>query len=95
MGVERPLTERDADVLWCLPQDQWVTPYVVGGTDASHHSATLRKLERRGYVERKRRGGWTRGSFLYRLTSKGDTAYRTYRVRATIPSPVSVELAAS
>lgn len=75
-----PLTERDADVLWALPSKEWVTPMTVGGTDASHHSATLRKLERRGLVERKRRAGYTRPSYLYRLTSKGDAAYRAYRV---------------
>jgi chromosome segregation and condensation protein ScpB len=87
MMRERALTERDADVLWCLPLKEWVTPFAVGGTDASHHSATLRKLERRGMVERKRRSGWVRRSFLYRLTSKGDAAYRAYRIEHPIEEP--------
>jgi predicted transcriptional regulator len=79
-GRKRPITERDADVLWALPLNRWVTPYWVGGSNGSHHSTTLRKLERRGFVERKRRAGWTRPSYLYRLTSKGKEVYRAYRL---------------
>jgi len=55
----------------------FVSPMMVGGTDASHHSATLGLLVRRGFAERRRRGtlineiGGGRGSWEYRITSAG------------------------
>lgn len=44
----------------------WFRPMDVGGQDASHHSATLRKLARRGLVTQTRRAGHIRPSYLYR-----------------------------
>ena len=73
------LTERDADVLWQLSEDNWVPAFFVGGSNGSHHSGTLRKLVRHGLVERNRRGGWTRPSYVYRLTQAGADAHRAYR----------------
>ena len=52
----------------------WLTPMFLGGRDASHHSATLNKLRRHGLVERKRRAGWSRPSWLYRITATGRKA---------------------
>lgn len=57
----RPLTPRDYDVLECLEAfhrnmedigspEAGARPMDVGAWDASHHSATLKKLERRGLV---------------------------------------------
>ncbi len=73
------LTERDLDVLnelSCVRTavlNDWVTPMWLGGINGSHHSATLAKLVRHGYAERKRRAGWTRPSYLYRITPLGQT----------------------
>jgi len=62
---EGVLTELERDVLDCLG-DEWVRPMDIGGRDASHHSRTLARLVRMGLVERKRRAGWCRPSYLYR-----------------------------
>lgn len=76
------MLDRDLEVLRALgdakeavpSMDGWLTPRFCGGTDGSHHSATLRKLVRQGLVERMERGGQTRGSWLYRITPKGRQA---------------------
>jgi hypothetical protein len=76
------LSERDLDVLRnlasaieCFPSsDGWLTPMYCGGRDGSHHSATLAKLVRRGLAESKPRGGYARGSKLYRITKAGRLA---------------------
>jgi hypothetical protein len=49
----------------------WLTPMFCGGTDASHHSHTLRGLVARGLVEKKPRGGWTKTSWMYRIRPSG------------------------
>jgi hypothetical protein len=49
----------------------WLTPMFCGGTDASHHSRTLRSLVPRDLVEKKERGGWTKTSWQYRITPAG------------------------
>lgn len=53
----------------------WVRPMDLGGRDGSNHSAVLRQLERKGYVESKQRLGNgsnpARGSRRYRLTDEG------------------------
>lgn len=73
------LTERDLGVLNELSSartafpEGWVTPMWIGGTDASHHSAALAKLVRHGLAERRERSGWTRRSYLYRITTLGQT----------------------
>lgn len=55
MGNKRPLTERDYDVLGELAHqskdERWLKPMDVGGTDGSHHSATLNKLVNHGYAK--------------------------------------------
>lgn len=78
------LTERDREVLGALAVAKeiradwkgWLTPMYVGGRDASHHSATLAKLVRRGLAERKERAGFTKSSFLYRITNAGRVVLR-------------------
>ena len=72
------LTERDIVVLRDLASseidrwhDGWARPMDVGGRDASHHSATLKKLARHGLAEQKERAGWCRPSYLYRVTVHG------------------------
>ncbi len=50
---------------WCKPMD-------CGGSNGSHHSATLTKLVRHGLAESKGSGKhMTRGSKWYRITSAG------------------------
>ena len=71
------LSDREREVLNELcgsvgpRRDGWVTPMWVGGKDASHHSATLAKLTRKGLAERRVRAGYTRPSYLYRATKLG------------------------
>lgn len=76
------LTARDLRVLenlWeageaLISGKGWVTPMYLGGSDGSHHSATLRKLSVRGLVAKRVRGGQTRGSLLYKITYLGKVA---------------------
>ena len=73
--VARPLTPRQLDLLYHqLPDDQWCTPMMLGGTDGSHHSATLAQLVRKGLAERSHRGGHTRNVWQYRRTPAGRIA---------------------
>lgn len=79
-----PLTPRDIEVLHDLVAfmfsphaPTWARPLDIGGTNGSHHSATLAKLTKRGLVERVQRGtldlfpGATRGAWQYRATASG------------------------
>lgn len=71
------LTERQRDLLYHQVSDTWwSTPRLMGGTDQSHHSATLAQLERKGLVERRLRGGHTRSAWEYRRTPAGALAAR-------------------
>lgn len=75
MKRAKPVSERDLEVLRDLcSQSDWARPMDCGGTDSSHHSATLARLVRWGFAERKRRAGWTRPSWLYRITGNGIAA---------------------
>lgn len=78
------ITERDVEVLKELEAHErsmkkmgvggeklWARPLDCGGTNGSHHSQTLSKLARHGLAEQKKRGGFSRGSKVYRITSKG------------------------
>lgn len=67
----RRLTERETEVLNELRSwnygERWARPMDVGGSNGSHHSATLAKLVRLGYAESKQRSAWmSRGSKVYR-----------------------------
>lgn len=91
----KPLTERDLLVLEALAsvnashersgaRGGWAKPMDCGGTDASHHSATLKKLVRRGMVairdaSEKRPGcsKWWRGACFYRINMKGKRLVKT------------------
>jgi len=93
MSTPRPLTERDYQTLGeVVPSylDEPVkagTPLDFGGSNGSHHSATFAKLEKRGLMESKQRGGewgepkrWRgRGSKVYRVTPAGIAAYDAWR----------------
>lgn len=69
------LTARQRDLLYHqLADDYWLTPMKLGGTDGSHHSATLAQLARKGLVERRSRGGHTRNAWEYRRTPAGKAA---------------------
>ena len=69
------LTTRQRDLLYHqLSDEQWCTPRMLGGTDGSHHSATLAQLVRKGLAERKSRGGHTRNVWQYRRTRAGKRA---------------------
>lgn len=73
------LRKVDVDLLWGLIGARevvpalkgWLTPMFLGGSDGSQHSGRLKKLVAAGLVERKRRGGHSRPSFLYRITPAG------------------------
>ena len=54
-----------------LVRDGWVRPMDVGGADCSNHSRLLAKLRARGLVERRRRAGHLRPSYLYRISDAG------------------------
>lgn len=83
------MTEREAELLGLLLTEEpgshlGVPPRALGGTDASHHSITLRRMVAKGWVERRYRGGeWgapvlvgtASGSCLYRITPKGAQAW--------------------
>lgn len=71
------LTKRQRDALEhlavarriCPSWGGWLTPMFCGGTDASHHSATLTELVKNNLAERKLRG--SNRSYMYRITSAG------------------------
>jgi hypothetical protein len=89
MARERPLTERDIDVLGCLraatdnvmdvykgtshsQAEGWVQAMDAGGTNGSHHSATLHKLSKRGLCDRWKLGNKReKGSCRYRINDAG------------------------
>ena len=74
--MQRPdgLTDKQWNILQCLPypptpgQADWVRPMDIGGRNGSGHSEHLGALVRKGFVERKLRGGLagTRSSYRYR-----------------------------
>lgn len=69
------LTSRQRDLLYHqLPDKFWCSPRMLGGTDGSHHSATLAQLVRKGLAERRLRGGHTRSAWEYRRTPTGRKA---------------------
>lgn len=65
------LTPREAEVFYQVPEC-WARPMDIGGRDGSDHSAVLKRLVRKGYVEKRRRNTWmnmlgsSRGSYEYR-----------------------------
>lgn len=70
------IPEYQRDVLAALAHfDEWARPMDVGGTDGSHHTASLRALLKKGLVERRLRGSLLnqiRGTALYdRLRGAG------------------------
>lgn len=82
-AVSRPLLDRDYEALGALlaasqlapSPGAWFRPMDIGGSSGSHHSPTLRKLERRGLVEQKARtAGGRKFGRLYRITAAGTTA---------------------
>lgn len=61
--------------------DPWARPMDLGATDASNHSARLKKLVDKGLVQRERRNSIcnvimhsARGSYLYSITQAGREA---------------------
>uniref|UniRef100_A0AB74UNF8 Transcriptional regulator n=1 Tax=Caulobacter phage BL57 TaxID=3348355 RepID=A0AB74UNF8_9VIRU len=88
MSRLRPLTDRDWEVLGSLVPTfrdepiRWHTPLDLGGSNGSHHSATLAKLEKRGFVEAQQRmAHMVRGSKQYRITPEGLGAYNDRRTQ--------------
>jgi hypothetical protein len=77
------LTERDREVLYQLPKDEFVRPMDVGGTNGSHHSQTLCRLARLGLVEQKRHyKGVSGGHWRYRRLDMVQQAIDHVRVLA-------------
>jgi DNA-binding MarR family transcriptional regulator len=61
--------------------DEWSRPMDLGAWDASNHSARLRQLIKKGFVERQRRNSIcnvlmnsARGSYEYKITEAGRAA---------------------
>lgn len=93
------LTDRDLDTLEELAaanrdrlkhdiEEGWAKPMDIGASDASHHSATLKKLVRRGLVDirdasTKRPGAsrYYRAGCWYRINLNGLDAIKTRRAR--------------
>lgn len=76
------LTERDMEALGelrfgtdqslrCRDNGGYCQPIDCGGSNGSDHSYRFAKLVRAGLAERKRRGGYSRGSWKYRITDAG------------------------
>jgi hypothetical protein len=58
---------------------EWCRPLDVGGHNSSHHSASLAKMVRYGFVEsRQRSGHMSRGSKVYKITEAGVLALRSH-----------------
>jgi hypothetical protein len=80
------LSARDRDLLELVCSVRgWVRPMDLGGKDGSHHSATLAKFVRYGWVHRRLRGGHTRAAYSYRATPTG----RALLAALTSPSRVA------
>ena len=80
---QQVLTDRDREVLGELPIVAWVRPMDVGGTNSSHHSATLRKLVRYGLAEQKRHyRGVSGGHWRYRRVDMVAQALEYVRILA-------------
>lgn len=88
----KELTQRDRETLGELETAnrqrkslgirEWARPLDCGGMNGSHHSPTLNKLARLGYVEVHQRSSWcgSRGSKEYRVSQKGRQALREKQV---------------
>lgn len=52
---------------------EFVRPMDCGGSNGSHHSATLAKLVKLGFAKRRKRSPWamSRGSWSYTITDQG------------------------
>lgn len=69
---------------------EWFRPMDVGGTDGSHHSQTLRRLAKRGWVEAAPRHGLA-GARLhsrYRITLEGVRALANHSAQKGDVSPL-------
>jgi len=89
---EKPLTDRDFEMLGYLRDGEWERPIDCGGMNGSHHSNTLTKLAARGLVQFKQRGHADppegqngengrksrRGAKVYRITPRGRSVYEIY-----------------
>lgn len=83
MSQKAALSDRDIEVLYELPTDSFVRPMDVGGTNKSHHSATLRRLVSCGLVEQKRHFvGVSGGHWRYRRVDMMREAVQHVKVLA-------------
>ena len=78
------LRDREIEILnnMTAVPGRWHRPMDVGGRDASHHSYSLQKLARKGYVEKKIRGGRSRPAYAYRITEKGVNTIKEWRAKS-------------
>jgi hypothetical protein len=88
--LNTPYTRGEAEPGWCRPLD-------LGGTQQSHHSNTLGRLNRLGYVDKKPYLGATTHSSIYRISEAGVAAWDIYaehqrRLRSTSAVPASPSL---
>lgn len=68
------LTENEREILWSTAgdgPDEWIRPMDAGGRNGSHHSATLRKLVKRGLFTMRQLGG-KKSSCRYKITPLGN-----------------------
>jgi hypothetical protein len=83
----KPLTEKDREILHELVGQteagvEWVRPMNLGARDGSDHSHRLLKMERYGFVEKKRYG--SSRSYQYRATIAGralDASFEHERIQ--------------
>jgi hypothetical protein len=88
--LNTPYTRGESEPGWCRPLD-------LGGTQQSHHSNTLGRLNRMGYVDKKPYLYATTHSSIYRISDAGLAAWDIYaehqrRQRSTALAQGSVAL---
>lgn len=88
--MKKSLNERDLETLEQLSavntahkrleiRDGWAKPLDIGGSDASHHSRTLRKLVRHGLAVIQDPRNYSRGKF-YKVTDEGEAMAVKWRI---------------
>ena len=77
--MARQFSDLDMQILSALASGtEWKRPQELGGSTKSPHSRILKKLEKRGLVEKKSRSEDPnkRSGYLYRITKEGQSALR-------------------
>jgi hypothetical protein len=89
-GTIMKLTDRDYEVLGELEfatrnhtevgfRDGWAKPMDCGGTNGSHHGATLVKLAKAGLADKQGYTPGRRAVWMYKINDAGKAAWAQYR----------------